>query len=342
MILINYKKKNPYKETIDKFTDENRLVSFGVIKTFISGRLKWLSSFMFKNRNNTQTNKHRAFIGWFGEVENILTEYGNVADINDKVFFDGRERPKFPRFYKELSSKQYGLIGQEYAEYDNIERVDISDKIEIPVGEVQNTVNVYHNVGDSPAFVAAGYKINPPAPDTYTASVSRNGIEVEADPVFAPVRYVKENPQLQHNIKFNNLEIVLGDQIDDILSNQLVKDQISKSGGVPMNNLGGIKPSLGTHETGIALSGYVTVLEYSADTLEAQIYINAPAGRNLSFVTGSIGIYFPELDPGLTTKYTLVSAVASDIIYIYSGDTALSSHVGDYLQFISDPIIGGI
>ena len=126
MILINYKKKNPYKETIDKFTDENRLVSFGVIKTFISGRLKWLSSFMFKNRNNTQTNKHRAFIGWFGEVENILTEYGNVADINDKVFFDGRERPKFPRFYKELSSKQYGLIGQEYAEYDNIERVDIS------------------------------------------------------------------------------------------------------------------------------------------------------------------------------------------------------------------------
>ena len=72
---------------------------------------------MFKNRNNTQTNKHRAFIGWFGEVENILTEYGNVEDINDKVFFDGRERPKFPKFYKELSSKQYGLIGQEYAEY---------------------------------------------------------------------------------------------------------------------------------------------------------------------------------------------------------------------------------
>jgi hypothetical protein len=201
MIFRNYKKKNTYKETVDKFSDENRLVSFGVIKNFISNRYKWLASYVFKHKNNVQTNKHRAFIGWFGEKENLLNEYGNISSYATHPFFD-TDRPKLPRFYNELSSWQYRMVGQEHAEYDKIERVNISGKIVIPFDQIglNNSHKVYHKFGDIPAFVSSGYKI--------------------------PGRYIRENPQTEVNVRFNNVEIVLEDTQEDVLSNPLVNDYI--------------------------------------------------------------------------------------------------------------------
>jgi hypothetical protein len=225
MIFINYKKKNPYKESLEKFTDENRLVSFGVVKSFISGRYHWLASFLFKNRNNTQTNKHRALIGWFSDVEMNLNEYGNVYDLVGNVYFNKRPRPRIPQFYNELSSKQYKLIGQEYAEYDVIRHVDMSGKIEIPFADIgkQNHVDIFHKFGDAPAFICSGYKI----------------------PTITGYRYVMENPHTQSNIKFGNVEIVFDDKKDAALSNPYVLAYIktlTPSATVQILGIGNLTP----------------------------------------------------------------------------------------------------
>lgn len=211
MIFTNYKKKNQYKETIEKFSDENRLVSFGVVKNFISGKYKWLATYVFKNKNNTQTNKHKAFIGWFSDVELNLNEYGNVQEMASDIYFNRRSRPKFPEFFVELSSKQYRTIGQEYTEYDTIQHVDLSGKIVIDFFDIgsENHVDIFHTYGDIPAFVVSGYKI-PLLSGGY--------------------KYIRENPQVQVNIKFNNAEIILNDNREDILTNSDVLSYIDGSG----------------------------------------------------------------------------------------------------------------
>jgi hypothetical protein len=246
MIFINYKKKNPYKETIEKFSDENRLVSFGVVKSFISGKYKWLASYLFKGRNNTQTNKHRAFIGWFSDVELTLNEYGNIQELVSQPYFERRPRPKLPEFFVELASKQYRALGQEYTEYDTIQHVDLSGRIEIPFIDIgkENHKDVFHTFGDIPAFVCSGYII----PDYYT------GQQI----------YVRQNPQVQVNLKFNNAEIILNDRRSDILNYEAVRlyldgqeSVVSAPADITGNgNLVASSPVLENRSTDINLMGF--------------------------------------------------------------------------------------
>ena len=207
----NLKKRNDRQDTIDKFTDENRMVSFGAIKRFIIGKYKWAASFIFKNKNNIATNKHKAYIGWFSDVEANLNQYGNVEAIQAYPYFSSEERAKLPRFYTELSSRQYRNVGQEYAEYDQITKVDLSDKISIDFDDIgtENRFDIYHAYGDIPAFVTAGYKI--------------------------PGKYLRINQHVKTDIKFNKTEIYLNDARTDILSHPEVIDYID-SLTVPTNN----------------------------------------------------------------------------------------------------------
>ena len=204
MIFVNYKKSNQYKDAIDKFSDENRNMSFGVVKSFITGRYKWLATYLFKNRNNTQTNKHRAFIGFYSDVEMDVNEYGSVAALQVTEYFNGRTRPKFPRFFYELSSKQYKAIGQEYVDFDAIRYVDESGKIEIDFEDIGlvNHHDIYHTFGDCPAFVMAGYKIPLVAGDYV---------------------YCIENQPDAVDIKLNNVEIIMNDDGEDLMNNDYVK-----------------------------------------------------------------------------------------------------------------------
>ena len=201
MVFTNYKKPNKYKETIEQFGDMNRPMFFGLVRNFISERFKWVAQFLFKNRNNTQTNKHRCFIAFYSDVEMLKNEYGNVAEIEFNPALYGYERPKLGRFPYEMTSRQYRTLGVEYVEFDKIEYIDPSGKLIDPI----NFTDIYHPHGDSPVFIAAGYRV-------------RDGLDYV---------YVIENMPIEVQLKFNNIEVTLGDDSKDIYTNQYYRNMIS-------------------------------------------------------------------------------------------------------------------
>ena len=132
MIYSNYKRPNIYKEALNTLTDESLHFAFGAVRSASTNRYKWIADYLFKNKNNILSNKHRMFIGFFSNKQMILSEYGNIeelqADTYMSVYFNGKEKTKLPEFIYELESGRYRAVGQQYAEYDEIEYTDPSGK----------------------------------------------------------------------------------------------------------------------------------------------------------------------------------------------------------------------
>ena len=131
MILTNYKRPNYYKDLIKNFTDGNKHFSFGVANGFSSIKFRWVADFLFKHRNNTHTNKHRAFISFFSNKDMALSEYGNILELQQDFpnYLDGVAKTKIPEFSYEFASRQYSLIGVEHKEFDEIDYIDASDRL---------------------------------------------------------------------------------------------------------------------------------------------------------------------------------------------------------------------
>ena len=206
MIFINYKKINIFKQILEKFSDENRMMCFGVVKSFVAGRYKWVATYLFKNRNNTSTNKHRAFVSFYSDVEMNKNEFGNVPELQSNPVLERIERPKQSKFDHELSSKQYKTLGQEYVEFDSIDYIDASGVLSSnPLTTPMGHEDVFHVYGDAPVFVAAGYRIVTFSPLNPTEYI---------------VVYTYENPPVEINLKYNNIEIVMNDDTKDLYSNE--------------------------------------------------------------------------------------------------------------------------
>lgn len=211
MRFINYKKINIFKQILEQFTDENKFMFFGVFKSFISGRYKWIASFLFKSRNNIQANKHKCYTSFYSDVEMNLNQFGNVSDIQNYITVDGIARAKIAKFSYELSSKQYKNLGQEHTEFNQIDFINASGQFNLdPFRVGDNNLDVFHKHGDSPAFVVAGYKLKK--------------YDNEYGGVF-PIYTYENQPEV--NIKYNSLEIILNDDAKDLYSNSTFKAYIS-------------------------------------------------------------------------------------------------------------------
>ena len=181
MIYRNYKRPNIYRQLLDTYTEENKPISSGIVKAFSSQRFKWVAQYMFKAKNNTATNKHKAWVAFFSDYEMTLTEYANIQYLQSRSLWLGEiSRPQLPVIYHELSSKQYKKIGQEYVEYDEIAFADPSNLLlangdsdtgyNLVLGEAitepsgitdeARVVTITHTYGDAPVFVATGYKFH--------------------------------------------------------------------------------------------------------------------------------------------------------------------------------------
>jgi len=211
MRYINFKKINIFKQILETFTDENRLMFFGVLKTYVSGRYKWVASFLYKSRNNVATNKHKCNLSFYSDLEMFINEFGNVAALQANLAMSVAERVKIAKFSHEMSSKQYKKLGQEYVEYDQIDYVDASGREELdPFRTDGNHIDVFHKYGDAPAFVVAGYRLL-----EWSAGLDE----------FVPI-YNYENQAAMVNIQFNNLEIILNDDPKDLYFNSTFKQYI--------------------------------------------------------------------------------------------------------------------
>jgi len=234
MILTNYKRPNYFKDLIESFSDENRHFSFGSVKGFSSEKYKWVADYLFKHRNNTQTNKHRAFIAFFNNKDTALSEYGNILELQQTFdILDGQEKTKFPKFYYEMSSSQYKRIGQEYTEFDDIEYIDASGIIfsnndagtlydlilgsaYLLDGEEKRLVDINHTYGDAPVYVAVGYKFY-----EYETGIDK---------------FIWDNPPEGVEINFNNFKVILNDNDKDLYTHPKFKQYIESSQSTPITS----------------------------------------------------------------------------------------------------------
>jgi len=207
MRLINYKKINVYNETIKKFSDENRGFFFGAVRSKSSDRYRWVADFKFKHRNNTQSNKHSCFIDFYGNRDMLLSDYGNTKEVWDKESLAFQEdKKKLSDFRYELSSPQYRYIGQEHAEFDEIDYFDASGQLTAEMVFPDNKITITHNYGDVPVLISAGYVID----NRY---------------------YIWENEPESIQINHNNVVVELNDSESDIFLNEEYIEMV-------FNNLG--------------------------------------------------------------------------------------------------------
>ena len=224
-VFINNKKKNKYKEKLNKFSNENKFISSGVAKSFSDKKYSWLADFLFKSRNNTDTNKHKAFISFFSNKEIAISEFGHIALVQYRFpFLKDYKRERMSLFTYELSSRQYRLVGQEHTEFDLIEYINASDKIfadndngsgiNLIINEGdddENTVFVNHEYNDSPVFHCEGYKLYNKLKEIGSNSYPRNV-------------YIWANPANSCDINLNNFQINLNDSNTDLLSSDIVRE----------------------------------------------------------------------------------------------------------------------
>ena len=159
MRLTNPVRQNPLSAAVNRFSQDNRNVNFKHVRSVSSNPYRWQATTRFKVRNNFQTSKHLAYIGFYSDNEMMLNRYGNVFEANVNNFFLLNSRPQAAARQYELSTNQYKKLGQEYAEFDLIEYVDASAVITKTLDHADNVIEVFHNQGDAPVFVTAGYSI---------------------------------------------------------------------------------------------------------------------------------------------------------------------------------------
>lgn len=200
MRLINPKRSNPFRSALDTFSGDSFSASFRSIRSVTSGFYRWLATTRFKVRGNTKTNKHRAFIDFYTDHDMLLNRYGNVFEANGNRFFNNNPRPMMALRSYELSTNQYRVLGQEYAEFDTIKFIDASGVIELELDHDNQRLAEFHDSGDAPVFVTVGYKIpNPKTGKTY---------------------WVIENEPVSVEILFNTFVITLNDDERDIRSDK--------------------------------------------------------------------------------------------------------------------------
>lgn len=209
MIFINYRRPNIYKEIIERFSDLNRYMSFGVVKAFVTEKLKWVATMLFKHRNNLQTNKHKTLIGFYSDKEMFINEFANADSLSSIHIF--AEPHQISDINYELASRQYSKVGVEYTEYDQVEYIDASDQIVEPIDyELENFRSISHKYGDAPVFIAAGYQI--PIDDTGNNLV-----------------YVFDPGHDGSQVNFNGFEVYMADYHKDPYTNKYMKDYFDQT-----------------------------------------------------------------------------------------------------------------
>jgi hypothetical protein len=226
MIYVNCKRPNVYKEVLDRFSEDNKPMYAGVVKSATKTKYRWMATYLFKNRNNTQTNSHRAWLCFYGNNDMLGNEYGSI----DAIFqgfrhLNGTLRTKIPYVAYELTTNQYKRIGQEYTEFDGVEYFDFSDTlysndnygsestdydvlIGDPVvidGQTKRMIRVIHRYGDAPAIVGVGYVIH------YSGGLDT---------------YYYDCPPDSVEIGYNEFRIILGDLESDVYNLPYFKDYV--------------------------------------------------------------------------------------------------------------------
>jgi len=216
---INPQKENFHKTVINNFSENNKFISSGLVRSSSENKYTWIADYLFKIRNNFTTNNHLCSISFFSNKEIMISNFGNITELQNKFeFLKTYEREKYSPYTYELSSNQYKIVGQEYTEFDLIEYINASDKvfsysdtptnginIVINKGEInENAISINHSYNDSPIFHAEGYKVYnyPSAKNTYLWSN-------EADEV---------------GFNLNNLKIDLNDKQQDLTSHDIIRE----------------------------------------------------------------------------------------------------------------------
>jgi hypothetical protein len=227
VIFRNYNRQNYFKNLIDSFSKDTAHVGFGVTKAYASARYKWVAEFLYKHHNNIATNTHKAYVAFYNNNDIIDSEYGNVAALMVEPYslvLGVSARTKFPIIYHEFTSKQYKNISQEYIDSDYIEFLLLSGRLESDkydpavLGDGvdgDREVNIFHQYGDTPIFVASGYVYN-------------KGLAGE--------KYVFDNQPNEIEVMLNRARIVTNDSQEDVYNTEefreaMIADPITNGSG---------------------------------------------------------------------------------------------------------------
>lgn len=204
---------NQFRKALDEFSVDNRNLSFNHIRGINKRAPEWQATTRFKVTNNDQTNKIKGFIDFYSKRDLMLNLYGNnngTGGVNlENRFWKTNSRPLFANRHYELKTSQYRVLGQEFAEYETIEYVDASGRLEIEAQDMKpETHQIFHDYGDAPVEVCAGYFISGDDGSAY---------------------YVIGDEPVSVQIQFNAFDVVVNDSAFDIRTFPQYKTVVSDS-----------------------------------------------------------------------------------------------------------------
>jgi len=166
--LINSQRSTYHHTAITEFSDISSLIVTGVAKGYASNKYSWVSDFLSKHSGNLSINPHIGHVAFYSERDIFQQSYGNIERLhNHYPFLSDYNFSIFPKYYEELSTKQYFKVGQKFSEYDIVQYVNISELYTLTLRSLDpdyhwNRVNfnIKHEYYRAPAFYTSGYKVD--------------------------------------------------------------------------------------------------------------------------------------------------------------------------------------